>query len=179
MSKKHDAYQEIPYPRLRRALAFTYRSVRRKHMVHGLIEVDVTAIRRYLREHKAQTGESLSFTAYVMSCMAPAIDERKSLNACRKGSGRLVLFDDVDVATAIERNLGAQRQPITYIVRGANHKAFLEIHREIRAAQVNAVEQAWEGFSAECAILLVPMFVLRGMWSVFWWVRGRSPSVQK
>ena len=42
-----------------------YPSVQRKPMVHGLLEVDVTKVRAFLRDHKAKTGESLSFTAFI------------------------------------------------------------------------------------------------------------------
>jgi hypothetical protein len=89
----------VPYPKIRRLLRVMTGSTRRKHMIHGLIEVDVTRARRYLREHNAKTEESLSLTAFIMSCLAQAVDENKSLHACRKGRKHLVLFDEVDVAT--------------------------------------------------------------------------------
>jgi pyruvate/2-oxoglutarate dehydrogenase complex dihydrolipoamide acyltransferase (E2) component len=114
-------------------------------MIHGLIDVDVTKAHKFLQDHQANTGESLSFTAFIITCLAQAVDENKSLQACRKGSKHLVLFDDVDVATPIERQMAGQKQPIVYIIRAANKKTFREIHQEIRAAQVNAVKQAWEG----------------------------------
>ena len=97
--KKHQYdYKVVPYPKLRRLLSLMLGSVRRKHMIHGLIEVDVIRARAHLRDHKAKTGESLSFTAFITACLAQAIDENKSLQACRKGSKHLVLFDEVDVA---------------------------------------------------------------------------------
>jgi hypothetical protein len=42
----------------------------------------------------------------------------------------------------------ARSKNITYLVRAANKKTFREIHHEIRIAQVEAVEKAWEGFKA-------------------------------
>jgi len=72
-------------------MAFAMRSVQRKSMIHGLIEVDVTRAREFLREHKAKTGKSLSFTAFIITCLAHAIDENKSLHACRKGRKHLIL----------------------------------------------------------------------------------------
>jgi len=176
MTKRHHDYQVIPYPKLRRALALTLRSTQRKPMIHGLIEVDVTRAREFLREHTAKTGESLSFTAFIITCLAKAVDEHKSLQAYRKGSKHLVLFDDVDVATLIEREMAGQKQPIVYIIRAANTKTLREIHQEIRAAQVNAVEQAWEGLKD---FGWLPLVVFRALWPMFWWLKGRSPSVQK
>jgi pyruvate/2-oxoglutarate dehydrogenase complex dihydrolipoamide acyltransferase (E2) component len=144
MSKQHDTYKVVPYSKLRRGLAITLRSAQRRSKIHGLFEVDVTKAREYLREHKAQTGESLSFAAFIIVCLAQAVDENKSLHACHKGRKHLVIFDDVDVSTPIERDLASQKQPIVYIIRAANKKTFLEIHQEIRHAQVEAVEKAWE-----------------------------------
>src|SRR6266516_6727511 len=176
IKKKHDDYQVVPYPKLRRALAITYRSTQRKPMIHGLIEVDVTKVRQYLRDHQAKTGESLSFTAFIITCVAHAVDENKAVQACRKGRKYLVLFDEVDVATAIEREVAGLKQPMVYIIRAANKKTFREIHHEIRAAQVEAVEQAWEGFRD---FRFIPLVVFRFMWPIFWWMLGRYPQVQK
>ncbi len=175
-NQQHADYQVVPYPKLRRAQAITLHSARRKPMIHGLIEVDVTGADEFLQEHKARTGESLSFTAFIISCMAKAVDENKSVQACRKGSKRLAVFDDVDVATAIEREMGGQKQPIIYIIRAANRKTFHEIHHEIRAAQVNAVEQSWRGLKD---FGWLPLVAFRAFWPLFWWIKGRSPSVQK
>jgi len=36
--------------------------------------------------------------------------------------------------------VGATRAAIPYIIRGANHKSYLEIHREIRASQTQALQ---------------------------------------
>ncbi len=176
MNKQHDVYKVIPYPKLRRALALTLRSAQRKSMIHGLIDVDVTKARQFLQEHKATTGESLSFTAFIITCLAKAVDENKSLQAYRKGSKHLLVFDDVDVATVIEREMAEQKQPIVYIIRAANKKTFRQIHHEIRAAQVNAVKQAWEGLKD---FGWLPLVVFRVFWPIFWWMKSRSPSVQK
>ncbi len=108
MKKKYHDYEVVPYPKLRRALALTLRSVQSKPMIHGLLEVDVTKARAFLREHKARTAEPLSFTAFIITCMAKAVDEHKSVQAYRKGSKHLVMFDDVDVATPIEREMAEQ-----------------------------------------------------------------------
>jgi pyruvate/2-oxoglutarate dehydrogenase complex dihydrolipoamide acyltransferase (E2) component len=176
MNKKHNDYELVPYSKLRRVMAVTLHSAQRKPMIHGLLEVDVTRAREFLREHKAKTGESLSFTAFIITCLARAVDENKSVQACRKGSKHLVLFDDVDVASAIERDMAGQKQPIVYIIRAANKKTLREIHHEIRAAQVEAVEKAWVGLRD---FRFIPMVVFRVVWPIFWWALGRYPQVQK
>ncbi len=179
MNTRHDEYQSVSFPKLRRGVAMMYRSVQRVHKIHGLIEVDVTAARQYLREHMAETRESLSFTGFIITCMAHAVDENLSLNVCRKGRKYLALFADVDVATPIERDLEGHKQPIISIIRGANKKGVRQITHEIRGAQVASVAATWEGFQAERWLTHVPMLVLRGLWALFWWARGRSPRLQK
>jgi hypothetical protein len=52
----------------------------------------------------------------------------------------VVIFDDVDVFLPVERELGATRAAIPYVIRRANHKSYLEIHREIRAFQSQPVQ---------------------------------------
>jgi hypothetical protein len=57
------------------------------------------------------------------------VDENKSVQAWRKGSKHLVLFDEVDVSTAIELYMAGHKQPIGYIIRAANTRTFREIHQ--------------------------------------------------
>src|SRR2546427_10281822 len=175
MKQSNDDYKVVPFSKMRRLEAVTIRSAQRKPIIHGLMEVDVTRARAFLQEHKAKTGESLSFTAFVITCLAQAVDENKSLHACRKGSKHLVLFDEVDVATAIERDMAGQKQPIIYIIRAANKKTFREIHHEIRAAQVEEVEKAWEGFTAMGWLRFLPMSLIRIGWWAFCWVGPQYP----
>ena len=67
MKQKHDDYQVVPYTKIQRLLVPFLRSVQRTPTIHGLIEVDVTRARTFLRDHKANTGESLSFTAFLIT----------------------------------------------------------------------------------------------------------------
>lgn len=176
---RNSDYRVMTFPKLRRALALMYPAVQRTHKIHGLIEVDVTEARHCLREHEARTGERLSFTAFVIACLARAVAENPSLNAVHKGGRRLALFDDVDVAMLIERDVEGRKQPSVYSVRRADKKPFHAIHREIRAAQSAAIESIWEGLAAERWLTLLPMAVLRVLWATFWWARGRFPEVQR
>src|SRR6478609_797609 len=120
MKKPRVGYQVIPYPKYQRLAAAAAQTVRHKPMIHGLLEVDVTAPRTTLREHKAQTGESLSFTAFLTTCLAKAVDEHKAVQAFHLGRKRLVLFDDVDIVTRIEREVAGQKLVIPYMIRAAN-----------------------------------------------------------
>src|SRR6478672_4546319 len=135
MKRQRADYQVIPYPRYMRFAAAAYQSVRRKPMIHGLLEADVTEARTLLREYKARTGESLSFTAFLCACLGKAVDEHKAVQAFRMAGNRLILFDDVDIAIRIEREIAGQKYVIPYILRAANRRSLRELHDEIRAAQ--------------------------------------------
>jgi pyruvate/2-oxoglutarate dehydrogenase complex dihydrolipoamide acyltransferase (E2) component len=106
----------------------------RRHMVHAFVEVDVTRARRLIREHEQATGETLSFTAFVVAAVARAVAEHKLLNAYRDWRNRLVVFDDVDVATLVEFEAG--RVALPHVIRNANRKSVREIHDEIRGVRV-------------------------------------------
>jgi pyruvate/2-oxoglutarate dehydrogenase complex dihydrolipoamide acyltransferase (E2) component len=108
---------------------------RQRHHVPILLEVNVTAAREAIHNQKVKTGEGISFTGWILKCLAQAVSEHKYVHALRKGKRQLVIFDDVDVAIVIERAVPGSTLPMPYIVRKANEKALANIHSEIRAAQ--------------------------------------------
>jgi pyruvate/2-oxoglutarate dehydrogenase complex dihydrolipoamide acyltransferase (E2) component len=119
MKQQHSDDQVVLYPKIRRFMAAEFRSSHLTPMIHGLLEVDVSRARAFLREHKAKTGEALSFTAFLIACLAQAVEEHKVAQAMRLGRKHLILFAEVDVLTYIERGAA----PMPYIIRAANHKA--------------------------------------------------------
>ena len=151
--KQQSEDQVIPYPKSRRFMTEAIRSTRNKPMMHGLLEVDVTKARAYLREVKARTGESPSFTAFIIACLGRAIDEHKYMHALWKGRHHLILYEEVDVMTWIEREVAGQPVVLLCIVRAINHKSFHQIHDEIRAAQVQDVAKFDEGGAKESQLL--------------------------
>jgi pyruvate/2-oxoglutarate dehydrogenase complex dihydrolipoamide acyltransferase (E2) component len=134
--KRQTEDRVIPLPKARRFMEEAIRSTHHKPMMHGLIEVDVTKARRYLRDEKARTGEPLSFSAFIIACLGRAVDENKHVQALHKGRRHLILFGDVDVLTWIEQEIAGQPVVLPCMIRAANRKSFRQIHDEIRAAQV-------------------------------------------
>lgn len=106
-----------------------------KHRMIGLLEVDVTAPRQFIEQHKQRSGETLSFTGYLVLCLGRAVSENKEVQAYRKGSKQLILFDDVDVGIMVEHKAGEKRGLMGYVVRAANRKTYRQIHEEIRSVQ--------------------------------------------
>jgi pyruvate/2-oxoglutarate dehydrogenase complex dihydrolipoamide acyltransferase (E2) component len=173
MRQRHADYTVVPDPKMRRWLAAGMRSVRHKPMIHGLIEVDVTVARAYIRNHKAKTGESLSFTAFIIACLGKAVDENKAVQAFRKGNNHLVLFEEVDVYTLIEREVAGQKEPIPYIVRAANRKTPEQLHHEIRVTQAQDIEEGLK------VLQFVPDFLFGAFLWTFTRVARRRPRVWK
>lgn len=173
MKQQHADYEILPYSKVRRLEAIAYHAVQHKPMMHGLLEVDVTRARAFIQAYKTKTGESLSFTAFLIACMAKAVEEHKTVQAYRKGSKHLIVFDDVDVYTPIEREVTGQKQLVPYVIRAANRKTLREIHQEIRTAQVKDMTQAWEGFK----VINWPWLLLLPVFHVMVWIGLRSPQV--
>jgi pyruvate/2-oxoglutarate dehydrogenase complex dihydrolipoamide acyltransferase (E2) component len=156
--KQIRANRVIPYTKNRRFMREAIRSTHHKPMMHGLIEVDVTKARTHLRGVKGRTGESLSFTAFIIACLGRAVHEHKEVHALWKGRHHLVLFDDVDVLTWIERDIGGHPVVLPCIVRAADRKSFRDIHDEIRAAQVQDVTTIDVGGAKAAQILPASLY---------------------
>jgi hypothetical protein len=139
MNKKPDNYHGVDLPEARRWMPNLLDIYWWKHMIYGLIEVDVSVARQFIAEHKRRTGEGLSFTGYLVFCLAQAVDEDKLVQAYLKGRKQLVVFDDVDVSITIERKLAGTRAPMVHVIRRANRKTFWDNHDEIRFVQVQPV----------------------------------------
>jgi pyruvate/2-oxoglutarate dehydrogenase complex dihydrolipoamide acyltransferase (E2) component len=135
MNEKIGAYHVVDLTPGRRVWLNTLDLSWQPHCIYGLLEVDVTIARRFIAEYKARTGETLSFTGFLVSCLAHAVDEDKAVQAYLKGRKQLIVFDDVDVGVMIEGKAGEKRALMGHVIRRANHKTYLEIHQEIRAVQ--------------------------------------------
>ncbi|WP_052206723.1 2-oxo acid dehydrogenase subunit E2 [Sinomonas humi] len=157
--------------RERRAMAAGQEIARKRHLMYGLVEADLTLPRALLREHREHTGERLSFTAYVVSCVARALAEFPELNALRRGRD-LILIDEIIVEVLIERTVNGQ-SAVSYLpIRNANAKSFTEIHAEIRAAQ-NSTPEAIAGQRWLAAIppVLIPPLMRWMRQSIPWALR--------
>ncbi|MHA1561991.1 MAG: 2-oxo acid dehydrogenase subunit E2 [Promethearchaeota archaeon] len=97
---------------------------------------DITMARKKLREHKEKTGESISFTAFLIAVYARIVEKHKyPMNTLRKKKKEYYIFDEVDVQTNTERVIDGVKKPVNLTIRNAHTKTLKEIHNEIRAAQ--------------------------------------------
>jgi len=173
MSEQHPGYKTAPFSKMRQMQAEGMRLGGKKSTIHGLLEVDVTKARQFISDHKARTGEALSFTAWAITCLGKAVDMDKRVHAYRDWRNRLVIFDDVDVNTVFETEDAGEKVVVSYFVRAANKKTFHQIHDEIRAFQspgrigtrLKNMKLFWS----------IPGFMRR----IFYWVIFHNPHLLK
>jgi pyruvate/2-oxoglutarate dehydrogenase complex dihydrolipoamide acyltransferase (E2) component len=133
------SYRVVPFRPERGATLDTLRWAKKRLQIPILLEVDVSAAREAIRDFRNRTGKGLSFTAWVVSCVARAAAEHPRVHAARRGRRDLIVFDEVDVSVVVERGIGRdsgqETLPMPFVVRRANEKDPSEIHDEVRRAQ--------------------------------------------
>ena len=154
----------MPVARAQRQIEDWLAAAARRHTMHALLELDITDARRAIRKRRSETRQPLSFTAFIVACLARAIDEDRSFHAHRSGARALVLFDDVDVTVVVERTVDRAKIPVPHIVRAANRKTAAEISVEIRDSGVGELPYAWARRLLPLW-MLVPAIVRRAAWS--------------
>ncbi len=107
----------------------------KKHYIKALIELDVTKARAYVRNYRKEKGINLSFFAWLVKCIAEAVDRNRAVHACRYGRGKVVIFEEVDISIPVERVVNGKRMPMPYVLRNANKKSLAAIHGEIEHAK--------------------------------------------
>ena len=178
MNEKAAPYHVVELPAERRFMAnFLTLTWANKHSMYGLLEVDVTLAKQFIEDHKARTGETLSFTGYLVLCLAHAVEENRAVQAYRKGGKQLVLFEAVDVGIMVERRIGEQRVLVGEVIRQANHKTYREIHDQIRAAQSTPPAPGGTAAAWVQAALLLPWPLSWVAGAVLRTVLRRDPTI--
>jgi pyruvate/2-oxoglutarate dehydrogenase complex dihydrolipoamide acyltransferase (E2) component len=131
----------LPYSKGRLMIAEATRQSKYYSHIQGILEVDVTRPLEIMETFDKKTGERISFTAWVIKCVAKAVTEFPIVQTFRFGRNKMLEFHDVDVKTNIEKNIDGRMIPLQYIIRKANEKSLREIHDEIRQAQKHTEDQ--------------------------------------
>ena len=173
MNTKDETHTVLAYPRNRLLMVDGGLLARQKHTVHGLVEFDITCVRAAMRQHKAQTGETLSFSAFFLACLGQAIDLDKRVHAYRNWRNQLIIFDDVDVNMLFEVDVDGKKTIRPHILRKVNKKSFRELHEEIRAFQHEHSSSQESKFIER--FVRLPGFVRRA----FLWALFKNPQLLK
>lgn len=127
-------YHTKPLGRDRRIVAAASAVNREHNAIHLLTEVDITEPRRLISRHLDRTGERLSLTGYITTCLARTLEAFPQFNAFRKG-GRLIVLHDVTIGVLVEREVDGRHIPEPLTIHAANHKDYRQVNDEIRTAQ--------------------------------------------
>jgi pyruvate/2-oxoglutarate dehydrogenase complex dihydrolipoamide acyltransferase (E2) component len=130
MDTTHDVRVE-PYPRRRWAIVDAVAAGRRRNAVQGLLEFDVTEARERLRAHEAATGESVSFTAFLLVCYGRALAEHRYVHAYRDWRHRLVSFGRVDVSVLVETEVDGDRIAVPHVFRDVGGRTVPDVAAEM------------------------------------------------
>jgi hypothetical protein len=126
-------YTAQPWPRLRNNIV-SLLEAQRPHTCFAAVEVDVTALRARMAAVARQLRHGLSFHAYVLWCFGQTVGAHKQVQAFR-WRGKVILFDDVDIATVVEKPAGpGQRIPFALVVRSVQARTHAQVQWEIRNA---------------------------------------------
>jgi pyruvate/2-oxoglutarate dehydrogenase complex dihydrolipoamide acyltransferase (E2) component len=152
-------YKSIPMTFNRRAVIASATVTKEKNAIHCITEVDISEPRRRIREHFNKTGEKLSMTAYIVTCLAQVIKDHPLLNSFHKGRKQIIL-DDVTVNVLIEREINGEKVPEPLGINKAQLKTYMEINNEIREVQKRTGDQLGS-LSGMTWVKLIPGFLLR------------------
>lgn len=177
LSQKTTSYQVVNLSAERRGMAAFQELKASRHNMYALLQVDVAFARKFIEDYKSNTGEQLSFTGYLVSCLAHAVDEDKTVQSYRKGSKQLIMFDDVDVGFMLELKRGETRVLTAHVIRAANRKTYWEIHQEIRAAQAHGAPTDAEKASWFRTAMLLPWPLSRIFMAIFQLMVSRDPTI--
>lgn len=127
-------HTELPFSLERKQIVDFLSIAKSKHTAHAVLELDITGMRSNIRSASRKAKRHTSFTGYLLYCYARAVDADKMIQAYRKGN-KLIVFNDVDVSTMVERTVNGSLVPVSYVLRKANTKSVFEISEEIQAAK--------------------------------------------
>jgi pyruvate/2-oxoglutarate dehydrogenase complex dihydrolipoamide acyltransferase (E2) component len=167
-------YELEQFPPIRRATIDLLAASSRKHMIHGLIEVDITQTRHRLRQARLDSNTSISLSSNIIYCCARAAAMNPHIQAYRDFRNRLYLFADVDVTVPVERMVDGKNEIVPVIIRKAETKNPMEIQAEITRAQTEQVDRSGV-FSFMKVYVLIPRFIRRS----FFRIMDSSPKLMK
>ena len=177
---KGKGYEISKYPASRKIVIDLMEQGSKKHHVKGLITLDITEPRKIFRNYKEKTGNSLSFTGWIIACVGKAVTMHKELNAYKKRN-KIYTFDDFDVGIVIERELGGIKVPTKYIIKRVNEKSFKEIHEEIRSVQAQESDSPFLGSKKDKTTRIVSFFASlpKFLRKIVWWYINNHPPLRK
>jgi pyruvate/2-oxoglutarate dehydrogenase complex dihydrolipoamide acyltransferase (E2) component len=180
-ARMETSYTELALPRFRQGIIDYLDEAKRNRTIAIVFELDITDIRPAIRRYRRATKSSLSLTTYILWVLARTLNDFKQIQAYRKGK-KIIIFDDVDVSTMVERTVEGMVTTTSYVVRKANEKSLQEINDELEEAKFDTAGSAFtQGKrsgkrSMGDLFTLLPRFMRR---AVLAYMMRRNPKLRK
>ena len=145
----------------------------KKHHIVSLLEVDVTESRKKIRIHK-RNKEQISFTAWLIKVISTTIKEHEEVASYLKRKRKLVIFNDINVSLAVEKEIGDQKVPIPLVIEMANDRSIESITAQIKEAKHQNLSEkdiVLQNKSSKLEHLYyhLPGFIRRWFWKYLIW----------
>ena len=152
-------YKSVPLSFNRRAVIASATVSKNKNAIHCFTEVDITEPRDLIKKHFEKTGEKLSLTAYIVTCLSAVLKDFPQFNSFIKGRN-LILLDDITISVLIEREIDSEKVPEPVGIKQAQNKTYFQVNNEIRDAQKKQTDKLGS-LSGQSWIRFIPGFLFR------------------
>jgi len=136
-------FTEIKYPAVRQFTADIGRLDRELHRIRGFLEVDLTHSLERIKTIRTPEHR-VSFLAWFLKVVADTVISHPPVNGIKKGRNRVIVFNQVDISTIVEKPVNGDPVPLPLVIRTANTKSPHQITQEIH----NAVHESFENGTA-------------------------------
>lgn len=106
----------------------------KRHHIAALIEVDVSESRDKIKRYK-EKGNEISFTAWLIKVIANSIKDYENVAAYLRGKREIILFNDINISIAVEKDINGQKVPIPLIIEKVNERSIESITKQIIQAK--------------------------------------------
>lgn len=119
---------------LRKVVNASASITRKKNTIHSFTEIDISIPLSLISEYKNRYNEKLSFSGYLVACLAKALSEFPRFNSFISGN-KLIILKELNISILVERKIKEEYVPEPLVLTSCQRKGYLAIHNEIRNAQ--------------------------------------------
>jgi pyruvate/2-oxoglutarate dehydrogenase complex dihydrolipoamide acyltransferase (E2) component len=167
-----DKFTEVIFPKSRVATLDMGDLKDFRNHVMGFLELDVTDARQKIRELRRSSDRQLSLTAWLIKAICAAIEEFPVAAGYLSGKSKALVFETVDIAMLVERDVDGYKVPLPYVLREANRKDMFTITEEIESAKNTpldggaVINDRWSRIGTSIYYAL-PGFLRRAIWKIY------------
>jgi hypothetical protein len=134
-----NGYKIKKYPRSRLATIDICAVGKRKHHVTGIIALNVTESRKKIKECNKARKIKISFTAWLISVIGHTLKQHEMAGSFLKGKSKIIIFDDINVSLAVEKEIEGNKVPIPIVIHKANEITMEHISGQIAEARTKQI----------------------------------------